>query len=631
MFEMSLRLLLAGTALFLGGMFGTPKFETAAISAAALILIATFSIVMQSRKKWNSGIAGLVACAEAATLAYFLSGVGLLDSLGVLVLVPCLWAWTRYESQLLAMAPLAGGSLLLAHNFGSGGEIPGVDLLAHTGAILALAALIERLQPKAEPVIKVDRALPAPSPVPLLEHLELREKYRDLRSEFEQLSERAKRDHVTALLADVVRTDSADDQGLLEALYRLAPVESLSLYRLSEVGDRMVVSATRGETEVRHVVTIDSGASADVIVRRASEALRTTPVSGMPFRNVPLFHGSKTVGMISLRDSNLVTLDAAHRSLEAAAETIARVAFECAERRSVRARLQEAELLYELSALTKGAESRVSAAKRFCREIAEAIFADSVCVYLVDTDSLVPVAKSGPETRLIEAMSFANGPGLAGWIATGAPELNMFDARDDDRCPSEDALRLRVGSYLASPILDGDDVVGLVTAHTAITNGLDLRAAETLRVASAELGQAFARLDGRDEEPQIMNPDEFREFLQGKSGHLVHLQIPARERLIRTFGRLETERAVRTLLRRVRSRLPEGSVVCRRSKGDLVVFLPAVDASFAQRWTNEMAAAAALIGLRSLDGKTRIPLGLRGKTAALYPQETQLLEGLHAA
>jgi hypothetical protein len=200
----------------------------------------------------------------------------------------------------------------------------------------------------------------------------------------------------------------------------------------------------------------------------------------------------------------------------------------------------------------------------------------------------------------------------------------MPDVRLDDRCPAHAAVKSRTGSYFVLPLVSREEPFGMLTASTRAIGGLDLDAVESFRVAGAELSRALARYDDRADVEGLMTPQEFQQFVANHSGCIVTLEPIRHQKVIETVGKSALEYAMRKFVRRVRSRLPIGGAVCRRKTGDCLAFLPGFIEESGTRWANEMAASAALIGLRSPNGATRLPLAFRARVADLGTQEHQI-------
>jgi hypothetical protein len=107
----------------------------------------------------------------------------------------------------------------------------------------------------------------------------------------------------------------------------------------------------------------------------------------------------------------------------------------------------------------------------------------------------------------------------------------------------------------------------------------------------------------------------------------VYLEVPGREELADTYGRPAVEHAVRRLAVRLRTELPQGATLTRRNEGDYVAYIPSSDEDYVRRWANSATALASLIALRTPDGRTRIPLALRAKTAPMDQQLHRIWPG----
>jgi GAF domain-containing protein len=223
----------------------------------------------------------------------------------------------------------------------------------------------------------------------------------------------------------------------------------------------------------------------------------------------------------------------------------------------------------------------------------------------------------GIRNRLLDIILFAGGIGLPGWLKIGAPEVWIPNVQEDSRCPREEALKLRIGSFAMLPIQYGDEPYGYLVAATNRSGGVDVSEIELLRAVASELSQAIARLEHDDILASgIATAAEFQAAIELGGGHLVQLQPLRKELLLEQFGKPALDRAFRTLVRKLRARLPSGSLVFRRDDGDFLVYLRSVPAEFAVNWANEVSAIASMIGVSDAKGSRRIPLPMRAKVAA---------------
>jgi hypothetical protein len=247
-------------------------------------------------------------------------------------------------------------------------------------------------------------------------------------------------------------------------------------------------------------------------------------------------------------------------------------------------------------------------------------------VFLVDGDRTVELAQVGQRVDLLNQMSFATGPGVAGWMGVDAPELILYEVRKDLRWSPEDSLRSRVGSFLLMPLEGEGEVRGFVSAACQTSGGLQKEHAETLRIASLELARTMFPATSSG----VMTRSEFATFMGSRPGHIVLLQPLKRQALETSFGRPAMAHVIRRFTYRLRLRLPEGAGLCRRQEGDFVVFLPDAEQAFASRWANEMVAYASMIGLRTPDGAHVVPLAFRARVAPMNQQSNEFLQELTA-
>src|SRR5262249_11776645 len=141
---------------------------------------------------------------------------------------------------------------------------------------------------------------------------------------------------------------------------------------------------------------------------------------------------------------------------EQIAPTITAFLQEEASRRTLAERLRNAEMLYQVASAGSADGDRVA------RLIEEAIEADAVTICTIGPSGAEQVAGSGANLGLVDALRFTEGGGVEGWIRAGCPEVTIYDARNDDRCDTNAALRRRVGSYCQIPLRRNGKLVGFL-------------------------------------------------------------------------------------------------------------------------------------------------------------------------
>jgi GGDEF domain-containing protein len=622
MFEYGSRVLLAGVLVFVSRMLGAPFFDVAWKLALAETLITIGAERLEASGRLNEGLAGFFAIGESAIVAILVASLGRLEQFGFLVLLPILIAARRKNANPIFMAPLGAGTVLVAWSLTSArGALPPA-LFLQIAAIMGLGLVIPRPEEK---IIEVEAA-------PDEESLELRERIRMMRDSYQDLELKNQRANLLAELEEA--RGGGDDfyERLSGLLRRILGVSSIGLYALADFDDVMVVRGVAGDFGIflqdsSIAVTLRQAQAA--IASRTLQALRSLRGNDdRAITNVLLTDKGRLVGMIALADDNGLTIEEARIKLEPISGVLAQWFKEYQRREAWKRRTRQAEVLYDLASLGSGAATPEALCARVMREIWEIVDCDHVAVWRVQDDKADTVCFHGSLYRLLDSMSFAQGTGLPGWLRTGAPELALFDTRSDERCPSEESLRQRVGSFFCIPVLVDGRVFGFITVSTHRSGGLDVPDLETLRMVSAEFARALAQMDPlrKPTSEGIMTAQEFRLFVQKHAGTLVLLEPIKRNSLLEHYGRPAMNHAYRQFATRIRAKLPTGGALCRKGEGGLVVFLPDANEEFASEWANDAAATASMIGLTTPDGSARIPLPMRAKVAQTTPQKSGFLD-----
>jgi GGDEF domain-containing protein len=621
MFELCGRLVIAGLLAFAAGAVPSMDFTVTLKVAVAVAALGAFGYELERRKLRSAGLSGLIAAGDAFAVATLVAHSGVLGSLGFLTLGPIGFAALKHGARPLSLAAVASGGLLLAQ-YANRQPLDGMVL----GQVLGVL-LVGMVTGREREVLRERELDGMPDAL-----AELRERYTQLRDAYRELESHSRRDRATARLAAAMAGDPISwPRRFAVALADLTGAGRVVLYTRAEFGPSLVVRAVEGQEGREEAIPIDPRLPVALIRTAAETAVaETRNETSNPFGIHVLNHLGAVVGMVQFEHPTADGLELARALLDEASPTVASLLVDASRREDAERRRREAELLYDMASLASGAESAATAAARFCRELKDTLGADSVGVYLVELDGPRALARQGADVRLIETMSFAGGPGVPGWVRIEAPELLLFDVRTDSRCSKEEALKARVGSYLVVPLEVGAGTFGYLAAASHRTGGLDLGAAETLRVASAELGHALSRHRHGGGPEGLMTPREFQTHVGSRSGCIVVLDVIRMERLLDLFGRPALAHALRRFSRRVASRLPVGGALCHRADGSFLAFLPEAAENYASIWANELAATASMIGLRTPDGSSRIPLAIRAKVALLDRQSHEIFEGLAA-
>ncbi len=626
MFELAVRLLLAGGLVFASGMFGWQPFDAVWITAAAFAGVSLGGYWLEWTHRKNAGYAGLIAGLDAGAIAALLAAFGFIPHFGFLVLAPCAYAAAKYGSLPSAMAPMAAFALLGADQWANRGAPPTPIVFGHAMSVLAIGLLLNHrriIVSVAKPVLP-NGVEPLQTEEPEA-YMELRESFRKLKDMYQNLERKSRRDRFAADLRLALAPEGDRfHKRLASQLAKLSNAPGLSLYTMAEHAGGTVLRAVEGSVAepTRQSVMQFNPQEAIARIREQSEnALRSLiePSDAALVRNVVITHAGRVVGLVAVQGDSADKVDEAAEAIEEIAPIVGEVMMEGVEREIQLNRMRRAELLYELASTESGASSRNGLAARVVRELGAIVDVENLAIGWIDGQELLPAASHGTFPKVFDGMSFAEGPGLVGWMGIGAPEIVARDTAEDARCRRADLSKVRIQSLAIFPIGFGADPVGVLVASSPRSGAIDGTLADALRLASAEVSQCLARLSTEGQRSGgLASAAEIHALIREASdGCLVFLEPLRKEELIKRSGAPAFEIALRQLAHRIRPTLPPNGAVYRRAEGDYVVYLPGIEDSVARSWANQTAALANLIEVPLLENGRKAPLALRAKVARM--------------
>lgn len=627
MVEVIIRVVLALAPAGVAAFHKHPDWSTTG-QYAALALVWTVMVNVVERRELREGtVATAIAAIDAALLAFGLAVCGHAGDMGAFALIPLVWSVRRFSVNPLHVAPVAALALL-ASPFALGAKGFSWPVAAQAGAVLFLGLLVGRprqLIVRHEVPVEVEPAEPTEDLTPVVD--ELKESYRSLREHARDIERRSRRDRTAMHLFESVAAGEGAFPSLVKSLAEVAGAEGTVLFATAEAGRKLVMAASHGTVpEVVPATRFDLPANAsenqvkNQIERKldAWEAADDRQVTAVLLR-----HQSRIVGLVGLIDPNVETLTTGRDRIEEVADVVAALCVQSREREDHRRRLAEAETLYSVAAVTLGAESRASMVARVVREIGAALHLDHFGVFALEGNESLNLATDGFSLDVMPEMSYAYGAGVQGWLKTGAPEVVLSDALDDERLTKTFAIKKRLGSVAILPVQFGELPYGFVSAATTRVGGIDTPALETLRVVVAEMAQALARLENPLRDPEgLMTPREFRDLCSSTPGSIVYLEVLKKDEIAQNYGRPALDLATRKFATRARARLPQGSGLTRRDEGDYVALLAGMDEESARSWANDLVATAAMVPVTTPDGRLRLPLAIRSKVAKVGVQSS---------
>lgn len=611
----------AGAAVLLAlGAWWSPQPAVLWTVAGGLLLVSMAVWRLQPERRANPGIGGFIAVADSWMLALAIGTFDRLDTMGFFVLIPCVQAAVAYGSLSSAMAPLAAGSLMAAHAVTKGGP-PDPSLYGQVLGVLGIGLMAAHQRIVVTESRDVVGVVDPESPTEPDGFLALRENFRELRDRYQRLETRSRKDRIVAEILGAKLTPGpgfADRLAL--KLKEVLGVHSISIFRVARFEKRLVVTGTTHGDDT-DTIELDMRGSLAQLRDRAERAIRR-PEDPRGTATIPLVYRGKVTALLVLRGDDKAALVEAADLADRCASLLAEVLEDEERSRSWEHRARMAETLYEAAVVTHGAATPTSIAERICREIFATLAIDHLAVHWLDGTESLSAVSVGEPMRLLDALSFMNGPGLGGWLQSGAPEVVLFVTSEDPRCSAELAVRRRIGSFAIFPIAIGDSVIGFVTAGSKRGGGIDVDQVEILRMAIGEMSQAIARLRGATNDG-LMTPSEFAGHLSGVQGKLVVIEPLRQQELVERYGKPAMERATREYARRVKGMLPPGAAICRRGTGSLLVFLGDVPRSMADSWANECAASASMLSTRTPDGRAWIPFAVIARVMEFGTQSSE--------
>jgi hypothetical protein len=592
--------------------------------------LAVMHAITEHRGLRKGLVALILGGLDAGLLLAGLALSGLVDSFGFACILPIVWISYRTRVSVQVLAPVTGAAILAAQ------LTLGLGITAYAGAQSALVVLlllvlpqptVEKVNPHAAwiEMVRQERETMWVDEVasPGEDILALRENYRQLRDQYRDLERRSSKDRTIATVAELVGLpESAMYTKMAQRLRENLGVDDLAIFSASMDRNQMMVRAATPEfpreagqqplrvnLEQPDIKLLD--ALTQAIRGHAGDETRKV-------RNVLLLGDARLVGMISLVDNSTEKLDEASSKLEDVSSFLAAWIRSTNTSFDSRQRAQTFEALYDLAIVGESAARPDKLANRALSTLQGAQRIDGASIYFIEDGEEVLAANEGARLYLLEAMSFAKGPGLQGWLAIGAPELWLEDARGDQRCDPEEASRRRIGSTLITPIYRSGQIIGFLTGSTHRMGGIDEATAESLRLVAGELSRAITRLDEGKVTGGLLPQSEFASFIRNRVGSIAVFDVIRKALLIEAHGMENVQVACKSFERRIRTRLPAEAAYCKRGEGHYVVFLAGViDVSEASRWASDVVATANLIALPATDRAPKKPLPVRSKVANL--------------
>jgi GGDEF domain-containing protein len=635
MVELAIRFSLLAIGMFGLWYYRQPNLMSHLEAGAFVATYSGFLYLLERRGMRSPLVSSVVSALDAAAIAALLVTTGTSGTLGIFAAVPLAYAVRYHGVSGTFVAPLAGALILSAHNLLAQSPIT-ESLILQAIAGFCMCIFSDRpaeskvIAPKSESLqiegLTLENFRSAVIETDNEEFDQLKESYRKLREHSQNLESRSKKNHWIVELTEAVHQESGQPlQNLASRLRGICQAKGLTLYSSGTSAGSLVVQAFSGDVPAQvqtRRISVGRDQSESVMRECATRALRDTKEDSHT-TTVVLRARQRMIGMIWIQCDDEDDLARARETIEFLGDTLGQLVQDVLQVQVMKARERELEVLYQVSSVSLGSETPGTLLARVIRELKDSITSDTIAAYVLDGEELISVASEGTPMRLVEAMSFARGPGIPGWLKLGAPDLLIADTHDDPRVNKDFLMKSRIGSYGLVPIRVGETIYGALSAASIRAGGLSDRDLQSLQLIARELGQAISRLDGSMKSGGgLVTPQELQEILSTKSGSLIILDPLRKEELKTEFGNHALDHCIKKFSASLRSMLPNGGVVCRRDE-DIVVFVPDLDELAARQWANEAAASASMMSFHAPDTGRLTPFAVRAKVSNFQPMAQQ--------
>lgn len=642
MVELSIRIVLSGLLVFIAGLTSHPPFFAALQIAGFQVALAFLCSRLEKNQSRTSSVAALQAGADSIMISFALGATGLpyLDNFAILSFAPIVFSAARHQANPFLMAPIAAAGLVAANMAHRDWQLPTGESLAAALCFLAVGCLVRPLKvvqpvPQSEieePVMEEGVFDIDPRTIEVENQLlELRETYRLLSDAYRALSRKSRKDRVAAVLSESQGVHSGNAFfRLCDKIAEACGCDAVLLYTATQIGDNFVLRGAYGnlsEQQLTEAIPVKPKQSV-ALIREQADRISESMESIRPCNNIILQLEGKVVGLLTVIGSDRDNLFEATETLAPSSELIARMVSVEEHRESVERRLTETEVLYAVVANAEGASTRAEVAARVARDFQSVLNLEHLAIYGINGDNEYLLAREGRELSVVQGMNFSGKLGVEGWLAEGANEILLIDARSSELLEKEIIVKERVGSCVVIPIGNPKNPHGFISAASGRIAGIDMSEVETLRAAAAELSRIFERPENPSiEDEGILSPRQFVDKVGKIEGVMVTLFPMQLKELTERYGKPAINHALRTMMLRIRPYVPNGAFMCRHQDGMFMVYLPGYERDAAAQWANDVASLNPTAGIKTPDGSTKIPMQLRVKVAAISPQLNQFLVG----
>jgi diguanylate cyclase (GGDEF)-like protein/putative nucleotidyltransferase with HDIG domain len=255
----------------------------------------------------------------------------------------------------------------------------------------------------------------------------------------------------------------------------------------------------------------------------------------------------------------------------------------------------EMSTLYELARALAGHRSLPDAAEIIARHLRRLIPSSLIAFYIYDVnrDELVISHASGDGAALVRGLRISLGQRLSGWVAANRKTILNSDASldlgDTARAPS---LHLR--SCISTPLLEQDELIGVLTLYSSVVNGFTEDHRRVIEVIARQIAHALKgsmlrestvvpermeHLPHLDQLQAFLSATDFRMDATDRSLTMVFVNIVNLSEILRVYGLDTGEQVLNYVSDRAGDALRGTDILFRYGAQQLVALLNDPDAN----------------------------------------------------
>jgi diguanylate cyclase (GGDEF)-like protein/putative nucleotidyltransferase with HDIG domain len=255
----------------------------------------------------------------------------------------------------------------------------------------------------------------------------------------------------------------------------------------------------------------------------------------------------------------------------------------------------ETSTLYELARALAGHRALPDAAEIIARHLRRLIPSTLTAFYIYDVsrDELVVNHATGDGATLVRGLRISLGQRLSGWVAANRKTILNSDASldlgDTARAPS---LSLR--SCISTPLVDQDELIGVLTLYSSVANGFTEDHRRVIEVVARQIAHALKgsmlresavvpersqRLPNLDQLQTFLSATDFRFDVSDRCLTMIFISVLNFGDILRVHGRNASDLVLSYLSERAGDGLRGTDVLFRYGAQQLVVLLNDPDAN----------------------------------------------------